>query len=58
LIDPGPGCRFRFRCPLAQEVCHQLTPELRRLAPDHLAACHLAEEDRITPAAFVVPTAV
>ena len=57
MIDPGPGCRFRFRCPLAQEVCHQLTPELRRLAPDHLAACHLAEEDRITPAAFAVPTA-
>jgi oligopeptide/dipeptide ABC transporter ATP-binding protein len=28
VIDPGPGCRFRFRCPLAIEVCATTTPQL------------------------------
>ncbi|MGA8207687.1 MAG: ABC transporter ATP-binding protein [Candidatus Dormiibacterota bacterium] len=58
VIDPTPGCRFRFRCPLAQEVCQQVDPELREMGPDHDAACHLAEGDRVIPAAFAVPTAV
>ena len=42
VIDPPPGCRFRWRCPLAIEECHQVTPKLRVLAPDHSAACHVA----------------
>jgi peptide/nickel transport system ATP-binding protein len=42
VIDPTPGCRFRWRCPLAIDECHQVTPELSRLAPDHDAACHVA----------------
>jgi oligopeptide/dipeptide ABC transporter ATP-binding protein len=42
VIDPAPGCRFRWRCPLAIDECHQVTPELSRLAPDHEAACHVA----------------
>jgi peptide/nickel transport system ATP-binding protein len=43
VIDPGPGCRFRWRCPLAIEACHTITPELMQLAPDHDAACHVAQ---------------
>jgi len=42
VIDPTPGCRFRWRCPLAIDECHQVTPELTRLAPGHDAACHVA----------------
>jgi peptide/nickel transport system ATP-binding protein len=42
VIDPTPGCRFRWRCPLAIDECEQVTPELSRLAPDHEAACHVA----------------
>ena len=42
VIDPTPGCRFRRRCPLAIDECHQVTPELSELAPDHEAACHVA----------------
>jgi peptide/nickel transport system ATP-binding protein len=42
VIDPVPGCRFRWRCPLAIEECEQVTPELVELAPDHDAACHVA----------------
>jgi oligopeptide/dipeptide ABC transporter ATP-binding protein len=43
VINPTPGCRFRWRCPLAIEVCHSVTPELSELAPGHAAACHVAQ---------------
>jgi oligopeptide/dipeptide ABC transporter ATP-binding protein len=43
VIDPAPGCRFRWRCPLAIEPCHTVTPQLRQLGPDHDAACHVAQ---------------
>jgi peptide/nickel transport system ATP-binding protein len=43
VIDPTPGCRFRWRCPLAIDVCHSVTPELSELAPGHSAACHVAQ---------------
>jgi peptide/nickel transport system ATP-binding protein len=42
VIDPVPGCRFRWRCPLAIDECQHVTPELTELAPDHDAACHVA----------------
>jgi peptide/nickel transport system ATP-binding protein len=42
VIDPVPGCRFRWRCPLAIDECQRVTPELTELAPDHDAACHVA----------------
>ncbi len=43
VIDPTPGCRFRWRCPLAIDICQTVTPELIQLAPDHDAACHVAQ---------------
>ena len=43
VIDPVPGCRFRWRCPLAIDACAQVTPELAELSPDHDAACHVAQ---------------
>jgi peptide/nickel transport system ATP-binding protein len=43
VIDPSPGCRFRWRCPLAIDVCHRSTPELTELAPGQTAACHVAQ---------------
>jgi peptide/nickel transport system ATP-binding protein len=46
VIDPTPGCRFRWRCPLAIDECHQVTPELTELAPGHDAACHVARQGR------------
>ncbi|HEY3773235.1 MAG TPA: ABC transporter ATP-binding protein [Solirubrobacteraceae bacterium] len=39
-IDPPSGCRFRTRCPLAQEVCAAETPPLRSFGGHHIAACH------------------
>jgi peptide/nickel transport system ATP-binding protein len=43
VIDPTPGCRFRFRCPLAIDICHTETPRLLPLATGHDAACHVAQ---------------
>jgi peptide/nickel transport system ATP-binding protein len=43
VIDPSPGCRFRWRCPLAIDACHRITPELAELEPGHAAACHVAQ---------------
>jgi peptide/nickel transport system ATP-binding protein len=42
VINPAPGCRFRWRCPLAIDECQTVTPELTELAPEHDAACHVA----------------
>ena len=43
VINPTPGCRFRWRCPLAIAICHEVTPRLAELAPGHDAACHVAQ---------------
>ena len=43
VIDPTPGCRFRWRCPVAIDTCSTITPELTQLATDHDAACHVAQ---------------
>jgi peptide/nickel transport system ATP-binding protein len=43
VIDPTPGCRFRWRCPLAIDTCQQVTPVLTELVPGHAAACHVAQ---------------
>ena len=40
-VDPGEGCRFRWRCPLAIPRCAQVTPSLQPTAPGHVAACHV-----------------
>src|SRR6266403_735453 len=39
-IAPPSGCRFRTRCPRADQRCIDEVPELRPMAPDQYAACH------------------
>jgi peptide/nickel transport system ATP-binding protein len=53
-INPPSGCRFRTRCPRAQELCAAEEPPLRSFAANgHMAACHfpLREPEGVTATA-------
>jgi peptide/nickel transport system ATP-binding protein len=52
VIDPAPGCRFRWRCPIAIDTCAQITPVLTELLPGHDAACHVAQASATEVKAF------
>jgi peptide/nickel transport system ATP-binding protein len=39
-ISPPSGCRFRTRCPKADQRCIDEMPELVSVAPNQLVACH------------------
>jgi len=40
VIDPGPGCRFAPRCPLAMDECLASTPAMVTISGTHRAACY------------------
>ena len=39
-VNPPSGCRFRTRCPRAQDLCANEEPLLRDFGPTQEAACH------------------
>jgi oligopeptide/dipeptide ABC transporter ATP-binding protein len=39
--NPPSGCTFRTRCPLAQKICCEEIPAVKKVGEEHYAACHL-----------------
>lgn len=43
------GCHYRFRCPLATDICAQQSPLLQTFeGTDHKSACHVSQAEDLT----------
>ncbi|HEX2575760.1 MAG TPA: ABC transporter ATP-binding protein, partial [Aquihabitans sp.] len=49
-LSPPSGCRFRTRCPRADEQCRDEVPVMTQVEGDHYMACHhpLAPGESVT----------
>ena len=41
-LNPPSGCVFHTRCPIADEECRRIVPQVRPIGPRHVVACHKA----------------
>jgi len=44
-VNPPSGCHFHPRCPYAEPICRQKSPELEDLGGQHWVACHLRKRE-------------
>jgi peptide/nickel transport system ATP-binding protein len=55
-IHPPSGCRFRTRCPLAQEICAHEEPPMAAYSPNgHAAACHFPLQNPVSAGSTSAP---
>lgn len=38
--DIPQGCRFHTRCPICEDRCKQIEPDLKEIKPGHFVSCH------------------
>jgi peptide/nickel transport system ATP-binding protein len=57
-LAPPSGCRFRTRCPRADEQCVVEEPLMRRVGQDHFVACHHPLIEPWEDTAAAVPVSV
>ncbi|HEX6568505.1 MAG TPA: oligopeptide/dipeptide ABC transporter ATP-binding protein, partial [Acidimicrobiales bacterium] len=57
-LAPPSGCRFRTRCPRAEERCAREEPQIRQVADGQFVACHFPLVGEVAPPAGAAPAAV
>ena len=53
--DLPKGCRFVSRCPVAEDACRTIAPDLRDRGAGHRVACRLVGDDAVSPLAKKAP---
>lgn len=46
-INPPSGCRFHTRCPIAEDRCKQIEPQLESVGDGQSVACHLVHKELV-----------